>query len=370
MSLAQLERLLFRDIPAIWSRLRGDITTVKPTLPTVANAPDIGLVRGQEDAKTALMVCVAGRHNLLLIGPPGEGKSFLCSTIPTFSTQLTVSEWEETAKLYKQVGVDYFRDDQRTKPLRIRPYRTIGPTITQTSLIGGGRSKPQPGEISLAHNGTLFIDELPQFSRPLLDSLRQPLESGSVTISRGGKSTSFPARFSFIAAMNPCPCGYYRSIRCRCSFDSVKRYANKISGPILDRIDAAVWVSRLDSEDRFAETIPNQSQHFLYKVTQATLAQFKRNGFGVYNSSLGPAKIFDSPCGTNGIRFSPEGLNWFRAETSKPRYGTRGAIRLARLSRTVADLYNSLFVESLHISTAVSLCDSQYLEPEDFHYVG
>jgi magnesium chelatase family protein len=290
--------------------------------------PDIGQVRGQKTAKQALLVAAAGRHNLLMIGPPGEGKSFLASTMPSFLPPLTDYQLESLRLTYTAIG---------QAPPTSRPFRAIGPTITPASLIGGGRGEPIPGELALAHLGVLFIDELPQFPKPLIDSLRQPLEDRSLSVTRNGKTRIYQCDTQLVAAMNPCPCGYrsmypppsYTSeeqrelgvTKCGCSFHDIKRYQSKISGPILDRIDLLVWLPPLSSQERFQPAREGESAVFYTKVLQAQCRQLNRQH--KLNYRLGAKEIF-SP--DNVLQFSDSAWRWFKIETDKPTYSTRKTV--------------------------------------------
>ena len=331
----------------------------------VKPSPDIGQVRGQRSAKLALLIAAAGRHNLLMIGPPGEGKSFLASTIPGFLPRITHAESEELQAAYAASGLPM------PMPHGPRPYRACGPTASLGSLIGGGRSAATifPGDLALAHSGILFIDELPQFDRALIDALRQPLESGTVTVSRGGSSITWPARAQLIAAMNPCPCGYYRGdwqgnvgnvgiALCTCSESEIARYQARISGPILDRIDLVCWLYPLSPQERFSAAIDNQSLSFLHKVLVAQRMMIDRSHdhssiHGEYprlNCTLGAKEVFDAA--NNPLAFSAAGLAAYQQESAQARYSTRKSVRLARVSRTIADLYQSPMIEASHIATA------------------
>lgn len=338
-----------------------------------SNAPDIGSVRGQRKAKLALLIAAAGRHNLLLIGPPGEGKSFLASTLQGITPELDLNDdWPSVEGNYLAAGQSYSRpisqhpakpprsnsngigwlaslfssreSNRGLEPLLIRPYRAVGPTVTSASLIGGGRGEPIPGEFPLAHNGTIYFDELPQFNRGLIDSLRQPLQDGYTLITRNGTTHSFPSDVQLLASCNPCQCGYWNPnpslSRCRCSPNAVARYQQRISGPILDRIDMFCWLSPLTMSERLAGKIDNQSAQYRFAAYRAWLRQYRRNGRGAngkprLNSDLGTNDITGS---FPAISFTPKAESFFRQYCQANRLSTRRFVLLARLSRTVADL--------------------------------
>lgn len=327
----------------------------------------IGEVRGQQDAKEALLVAAAGGHNVLMIGPPGEGKSFLASTLPGFLPPPSQNDIQTLQQTYSLAGQALPADAQGTL---IRPFRAVGPTITLASLIGGGRSQPIPGEMALAHAGILFLDEMPQFGRNLLDSLRQPLEDGKLSITRNGQTFTFPCRVQLIAAMNPCPCGYAGTPNCVCPVAKIQAYQSIISGPILDRIDIVTRLDTISSQQRFSAAIPNQSKQFLVKVLQAQSLALRYRG--MLNSGLGPKQILGTsyyvapdrmtvpkeqatgkPFIAN-IAWTQSGLRYLQIESDKAGYSTRRVVRLSRVARTIADLYNSFGIQPIHVHKALS----------------
>ncbi len=310
----------------------------------VPESIDFGKVKGQERAKEGALIAAAGGHNLLLIGPPGEGKSLIAGAMPGIQPRLSREEMVELTRIYSCCGL-LERDGQ---VISRRPMRRIHHTTSKQALVGGGSKIANPGEITLSHLGILFLDELPEFSRATLEALRQPMEQGSVNISRVGMSVEYPSRFTLIAAMNPCPCGYFGTDRCRCKDSEVKKYQGKISGPILDRIDLHVEVSTLTSEERFQENSTTLNPEYRKRVAHARSRQDRRfQGTKIPFNAAIPGGHVNEYCG-----FSPEGFATYKSVIDSNTLSTRSMDRLAKVSRTVADLFNVDQVESGHVNKA------------------
>lgn len=308
------------------------------------SAVDFGKIRGQKAAREAAMISAAGGHNLLLIGPPGEGKSLIASALPGILPRLNPEEKVELTRIYSACG----QLAHDAMAVTRRPMRPVHHTASQPSLIGGGSGTPRPGEITLAHLGVLFLDELAEFSRSTLESLRQPIEQGWVTISRVGGTLRFPAQFTLVAAMNPCPCGFFGSDRCCCSEPAIDKYQSKISGPLLDRIDLQVEMKPLSTEERFAENTEGVSPKLRAKVEQARERQIKRfEGLNIPFNAAIPGGHVRECC-----NFAPSGFERFKSTIDGHRLSTRSMDRLAKVARTVADLAAADLVEPAHVDKA------------------
>lgn len=302
--------------------------------------PDLSEVKGQRQAKRAIEVAATGRHSLLMIGPPGTGKSMLATRIPGLLPSMSEEEALETAALQSLNG------GFSASSWRRRPYRSPHHTASAVALVGGG-SDPRPGEISLAHHGVLFLDELPEFERRVLEVLREPLESGRVAISRAAHKAEFPARFQLIAAMNPCPCGYlgHHSGRCRCTPDQISRYRAKISGPLLDRIDMHMEVPVVPHEELNNQEPGESSATVRERVVKAFCVQMARQGKS--NAELA-AKEIDIHC-----KIDTAAENLLKSAMNRLHLSARGYHRVLKLARSIADLAGAVGIDTAHVAEAI-----------------
>jgi magnesium chelatase family protein len=308
---------------------------------------DFSDVKGQAYVKRALEIASAGSHNIIMIGPPGAGKTMLAKSIVSILPPLNLMEALETSKIYSITG----KLDTGHKLLRTRPFRHPHHSLSSIALIGGG-SYPQPGEISLAHNGVLFLDELPEFNRSVIEVLRQPMEEGIVCIARAKMSVNFPARFMLMAAMNPCPCGYYNHPQkeCHCSPNAIQKYMHKISGPLLDRIDMQIEVVPVIYRELRASEQAATSADIAIRVKNARAIQTERfkNEQGTYTNAQMNSKQLKKYCSLN-----KEVENILKYAMEKFQLSARAFDRIIKVSRSIADLANSNHIEINHISEAL-----------------
>jgi magnesium chelatase family protein len=309
---------------------------------------DFAEVKGQDSVKRAIEVACAGGHNIIMVGSPGSGKSMMAKRIPSILPPLSLSESLETTKIHSVAGKIHHNGSL----IAVRPFRSPHHSISHVAMVGGG-SYPQPGEISLAHNGVLFLDEIAEFGRNVLEVLRQPLEDRKITISRAKQTIEFPAGFMLVASMNPCPCGHYNNPakECVCSQQQVQKYLNRISGPLMDRIDIQVETVPVPFEEISCTRPAESSDEIRQRVIRARKIQAERfkNEKGVYCNSQMHTRLLN-------LHAQPDAAGLARLKEAMERLSlsARAYDRILRVARTVADLENSQHIQSAHIAEAIS----------------
>jgi magnesium chelatase family protein len=308
---------------------------------------DFSDVKGQAHVKRAIEVAVAGGHNILMIGPPGSGKSMLSKRIGTIIPPMSLEEAIDTTKIHSIAGL--LNDDKSF--VSTRPFRSPHHTISDIGLLGGG-TFPAPGEVSIAHNGVLFLDELPEFKRSTLEVMRQPLEDGKVTVSRAAGSVTFPSEFMFVAAMNPCPCGYFGDLKreCRCSPVQVQRYRQRISGPLLDRIDLHIEVPAVEYRDVASERVEEDSATIRARIMRGRERQqerFKKDGKTNCNARMSTKQL------KQHCKLDADSHELIRVAMSELNLSARAYDRILKVSRTIADLAGADDISSEHVSEAI-----------------
>ena len=348
-----IEVLAVESLTEVAASLNGEqeifsvVREVESEVPVEPYADDFADVKGQTHAKRALEIAAAGGHNVIMIGPPGSGKTMLARRMPTIMPPMTLDEALETTKIHSVAG----KLGTTRGLMSQRPFRAPHHMASPMALIGGGNS-PQPGEVSLAHNGVLFLDEMPEFGHSVLEVLRQPMEDKHITISRVRYSVDYPSNFTLVASMNPCPCGYYNhpDKECTCSPAAVRRYAGRISGPLMDRIDLHVEITPVSREELASAEPAESSAAVRERVMRARERQAERfRGTGIYTNTMMSSAMLRKFC-----PLSPDVRRLLDGAMERLQLSARAYDRIIKVARTIADLEGKADIEPLHISEAIT----------------